>query len=147
MSQTKFKLGAPPRNFAKTIELVQHDGNVIEIAFSLIYRTRTGLAELMDHKFSEQQAAVKAAALPPADQDAETEVAAEVEAKPISVAEIVRKNDGELADWVMRLVDGWDLDEPFNKVNLLKLEDQFPGTMGLIDAAYNKAVMERRVKN
>ncbi|MGV7210502.1 phage tail assembly chaperone [Oxalobacteraceae bacterium A2-2] len=147
----KFKLGATPKNFQKNVEVVLHDGSVAKIAFTYTYRNRIELAELLDEKFAADSAKAKAAK-EQAEAAAEAalnaaEAGEKIDAPLPSVAELVRKDAEERAEFTLRLAEGWDLDEPFTKEKLVELEYRFPGTLGLIEMTYRKAVMEHRAKN
>lgn len=141
----KVKLGSNPKNFTKKVEIVLLDGSAGEIEINYRYRTRSQFAALLDEGIAANMASTKEVQKQ-ADARAESSSDAAVSKVP-TVAEIYAAADGGLADFVMKIADGWDLDDEFNKASLLRLEDENPGALQAISDIYRSAVAEARAKN
>ncbi len=131
---SKVKLGTRPKNFKHTIEVQLHEGQSGTIQVSYIYRTRKEFGAFVDELLGAvpTQAAVA--------------VSAEV-AKKYSLAADLAKSIDTQADYIMRIADGWDLDEPFSRTSVLTLCDELPGAAVAIIEHYRNAVSEGRLGN
>ena len=134
MTTQKVKLGNAPKNFKKPVSIVLLSGLLADIEMSFIYRTRSEFAALVDEKIAADMAADTAA-------DSQTSVPAK------TVADWFKEVDEGGAKFVLKIADGWDLDDPFNEKSLLQLEDENPGALTAIAAKYRQSVAEARVKN
>ena len=133
MATQKVKLGNVPKNFKKPVEIVTLDGSVAAIEISYIYRTRSQFAALVDEGIAD---GVAKSVTDPAEPVAER-----------TTADWYRRVDEGGVDLVLKVADGWDLDNPFNEKSLLQLEDENPGSLQAIATIYRQAVAEARVKN
>lgn len=129
---SKITLGSRPKNFKKTLQVPLHEGESGSIEVSYVYRTRKEFGAFVD----ELLAAVPAAAAAVAD-----------EGQKYSLAAVLSKNVDTQADYIMRIVDGWNLDVPFSRANVLKLCDELPGASEAIIDSYRNAVSEGRLGN
>ncbi|MDC8756262.1 phage tail assembly chaperone [Janthinobacterium fluminis] len=127
----KLKLGSTPKSFLKSVEIVMLDGSVETIEISYQYRTRSQFAALVDARIA--SAAAPAVADSPAPEK--------------TVAEWFRLADEGAVEFVLKIADGWDLEDPFIEKSLLQLEDENPGALAAIATAYRQAVAEVRTKN
>jgi hypothetical protein len=132
-------LGKNPKNFKKSVDIVLLSGKVAPLSITYKYRTRKQFAALVD----ETVAAGKAA--PDADGDAVEQKSPA--AAPPSVTELFEMIDKGGVEWVLKIAEGWDLDDEFNEENLLMLEDENPGSLTAIASVYRLAVAEARTKN
>jgi hypothetical protein len=136
MATPKVKLGNAPKSFKKPVAIVLLSGVTADIEMNFIYRTRSEFAALVDEKIASDIAAENAVL-------GESESAAPAK----TVADWFKEADQGGAKFVLKIADGWDLDDPFNEKSLLQLEDENPGALAAIAAKYRQSVAETRVKN
>lgn len=147
MANKKVKLGGKPKNFKKTVEIVLENGEPADIEISFIYRTRKEYAALLDEKIAAakaESAAAEAARKAAADAAGE---GVEPEDQTKSVVDLFDEVDKAAAQFVLKIANGWDLDDPFTEASLLQLEGENPGSLQAITIAYARVVAEARVKN
>lgn len=139
----KFKFGTAPKNFSRAVPIQTIDGEA-EIEFSFIYRTRADFAALVDENM--RLATEKALTEESAKSKAKR---AKVDGEPgiTTVAQSYAEVDKYSAEFILKIADGWDLDDPFNIESLLRLENENPGSMSAIGTTYRQAVAEARTKN
>lgn len=130
-TKSKFKFGTPPKSFKKNVEIVMLDGTTAAIEFSFKYRTRKQFAELADENMASVIADQKAAG----------------EVQERTVVEWYGIADTHSVAHVLKIVDGWDLEDELNEKTLTKLEDEYPGSLSAIATVYRQAVAEARAKN
>lgn len=135
MANDKVKLGNKPKTFEKLVGIVLLSGVIADILVTFKYRTRKEFAQL----FTTPAADGGAAAAPNA--------VAEAPAAPKSVEDYFAEHDQSNADFVLKIAEGWDLDDKFGEEKLLQLEDENPGALAEIALVYRHAVGEARVKN
>ena len=135
---SKVKLGTRPKNFKATIQVPLHEGQAGTIQVSYIYRSRKEFGAFVDELLA---AVPKQAAAAVAD---ESSAAA---AEKYSLAADLGKSIDTQADYIMRIADGWDLDEPFNRQSVYTLCDELPGAAVAIIEHYRNAVSEGRLGN
>jgi hypothetical protein len=152
----KVTLGKAPKSFKKVVDIVTLSGALDQIEVNYIYRTRSQFADLIDEKLSSAEAAAKAAlsaseatdaAADSAKHTVGTAVAEEPKPAALKISDYYAKTDQAGADFVLKIADGWDLDDPFNEKTLRQLEDENPGALAAITAMYRQSVAEARVKN
>lgn len=138
----KIKLGSRPKSFARVIKFPMVEGGegCMEVQFR--YRTRSELAALTD----EIQSAAKALA------DAEIEKMQQridngdsVEALKQTV--VLDRDLSLQVDYVMQVVDGWNLDEKFERNAVEQLANELPAAIAAIIENYRKAINEGRLGN
>ena len=129
----KIKLGSRPKNFKRTIKVPMPEGGEGTIEVSYIYRTRTQFGEFVDGLI--ETAGVK----PPASQ-------ADEDVK-FSLAEAMERTRETNADYIMKIVDGWNLEEDFTRANVEQLCDELPGAALAIMDQYRQAITEGRLGN
>ncbi len=135
---SKVKLGSRPKHFKATIQVPLHEGQAGTIQVSYIYRTRKEFGAFVDELLA---AVPKQAAAAVADE------AAAAPAGKYSLAADLGKSIDTQADYIMRIADGWDLDEPFNRLSVYTLCDELPGAAVAIIEHYRNAVSEGRLGN
>ncbi len=136
MSTAKVKLGNAPKSFKKPVSIVLLSGLLADIEMSFMYRTRSEFAALVDEKIAADAAV-----------DGQLATADQPSAPAKTVADWFKEVDEGGAKFVLKIADGWDLDDPFNEKSLLQLEDENPGALAAIAAKYRQSVAEARVKN
>ena len=128
MANTKVKLGNKPKTFEKAVEIVLLDESIADILIKFKYRTRSEFAALFNPE-----------PVGPVESDA-----------PIvqkTVVDWFKEADESNAEFVLKIAEGWDLDDKFCQESLLQLEDENPGALAAIALTYRKSVGEARVKN
>jgi hypothetical protein len=144
----KVKLGNAPKNFKKVVEIVLLSGVIGEIEMSFIYRTRKQFAELVDERMAAAAEVEKAEAEKQNELEAAGAAGAvPAVAKPKTVLDWFNEADEGNAAYVLKIADGWDLDDPFTEKSLLQLENENPGALNAIATVYRTAVAEARTKN
>lgn len=125
----KIKLGSTPKSFKRTVTVDMLDGTKGTIECDFKYRTRTEFGAFLDSIFKE-------AGVKPAD-----------ESDKVAIADLMAKTRDTNADYLLRVLDGWNLDDELNRDNLQQLCDEFPGVANSIMEIYRSAVTEGRAKN
>ncbi len=126
----RIKLGATPKSFKRTVTVDLLDGTKGSIECDFIYRTRTEFGQFLDEIFKD--AGVKPAAS---------------EDEKVVIEEVMERTRDTNADYLLRVLQGWNLDEELNKANLQQLCDEFPGVANAIMESYRTSVSEGRTKN
>lgn len=126
---SRIKLGARPKNFKRKLDvsLPENEAGTIEVSY--IYRTRTEFGAFVDELMG---AAPKTEA---------------IDAASFSLAKIMAGNVDRQADYIMRMIDGWDIDQPFDRTHVRQLCDELPGIASQIIESYRLAVSEGRLGN
>lgn len=128
----KVVLGAAPKTFKKKLSVALLDGSIGEITLTYKYRTRAQFAEFVDTIF-------QAAGVTPADQT-DDEV-------KFSLAQALGKATESNADYILQIVEDWDLDTKFSRVSVAQLCDELPGVAMSIIETYRQACVEGRLGN
>lgn len=124
----KIKLGARPETFKHIVKFPMLDGSEGAIEVEYIYRTRKEFGVFVDEVF----AAAKEE---------------RPEGEEFSWAALMEKTSGANAEYVMKAVKGWNLDEPFTKLNVQQLADELPAAVTAIMDAYREAITQGRLGN
>jgi hypothetical protein len=125
------KLGNRPKSFPRTVKFKDIDGTELSIPVSYRYRTRKEFGEFHD-------------ALPDYP---------ELEGKTVdgkttySVEDVLEKRSDWNANQIMQILDGWSLDEEFNRDNVKQLCDEMPACASAIIQEYQAAIVEGRLGN
>lgn len=123
----KIKLGNRPKSFKKSVSFPMLDGTTGVIEVSYKYRTRTEFGQFID-------ALMEAAGKTPS-------------SDKFSMADLMEKTAGANADYIMQVVDGWDVDAEFTRENVQQLSDEVPAAVTAIMDGYRAAVTEGRLGN
>lgn len=130
----KITLGKSPKSFKSKVTFPLPGGETGSIEASYIYRTRREFGELIDELFGAQQEAQA-----PVDSAAP---------EPFSMAKTMDKTVEANADYLVRIMDGWDIDgTPFNRANAMQLCDELPGAAMALIEGYRSAITEGRLGN
>lgn len=127
------KLGSRPKHFPATVTIAMHEGGEGKFTVQFVYRTRTEFGAFVDELVS--AAGVK----PPASQS-EADV-------QYSLRQAMESTRDTNADYIMKIVAGWDLDEPFNRQAVQQLCDELPGAAFALIDKYRAAITEGRLGN
>ena len=125
----RIQLGKTPKSFKRNVTVDMLDGTKGSIECSYRYRTRTEFGKFLDSIFAD-------AGVKPTDSD-----------EKVVIAEVMAKTRDTNADYLIQVLDGWNLDEELNKENLQQLCDEFPGVSNSIMETYRVAVTEGRLGN
>ena len=120
----KIKLGSRPASFSKVVKFPMLDGTEGAIKVDFKYRTRSEFGKFVDE-------AVEANAEPDA-----------VVGNPKSYLFAIVG-----AEYILKIANGWDLDDEFNLDNALKLCDELPAAATAIMQTYRAAIVEGRLGN
>ena len=127
----KITLGKRPKSFPKTVKFTDVDGTEMAAPVIYKYRTRKEYGAFID-------ALNEAAGLVPAPG---------ADGEKVTMTMLLEKSDGSNIDYLMQVLDGWSLDEPFDRANVQQLVDEFPGAANAIMEAYRAAIVEGRLGN
>lgn len=138
----KIILGQRPKSFEHTVSFLQLDGTPGSIGLTYKYRTRPEFAAFADELRAEIAAA----------HAAELEALKALVAKGGAVAdmtqaEILDRETKTNVSYIMRCVDGWNLDVPFDEAAVRQLADEVPAAIPEIIAAYRDAITTGRLGN
>lgn len=122
-------LGKPPVSFKHTVKFPMLDGTTGEIAVTYKYRTRTEYGQFTD----------KIAA------DAGVEKPAKTD--KFSLEKLLAKTNGHNADYLMQIVEAWDIDAELSRDAAQQLADEQPAAVLEIIEAYRIAINEGRLGN
>lgn len=123
----KIKLGNRPKHFKRIITVPLPEGESGTVEVSYIYRTRTEFGAFVDTLFA-------AAGVQPASQ-------ADEDVK-FSLQVALEKTRDQNADYILKIADGWNLDQEFCRANVVQLCDELPGAAMAIINTYREAVTE-----
>jgi hypothetical protein len=126
----KITLGNRPKHFKRVVKFQMLDGTTGNIEVTYIYRTRKEFGDLVDDlvKAAGQQAQ-------PADDGT------------FSMRDLMEKTAGANANYIMQVIDGWNLDEDFSEASVQQLADELPGAALAIMETYRAACTEGRLGN
>lgn len=125
----KITLGKRPTTFKKNVSFPMLDGTTGTIEVSYVYRTRKEFGIFID----ELMAAAGEAKKP--------------DDEKFSMAELMEKTAGSNADYVLKVIKGWNLDEELTHDNVQQLADELPAAVNSIMETYRIAVTEGRLGN
>jgi hypothetical protein len=128
----KIILGKRPKSFKRTLKVALPEGEEGSIELSFRYRTRTEYGSFVD-------ALLQAAKVTPASAAAE-----DVEFSLAQALELTRDTN---ADYIMQIVDGWNLDVDFSRAAVVQMCDELPGVALAIINDYRAAITEGRLGN
>ena len=125
----KIVLGKRPAEFKRTVTFPMLDGSTGSIEIKYRYRTRKEFGLFIDELMGAAGDAKK-----PSDDK-------------FSMAELMEKTAGSNADYVLKVVNGWGLDEELTHDNVQQLADELPAAVNAIMETYRVAVTEGRLGN
>lgn len=122
-------LGKAPKNFKKLVRVPMLDGTEGTIDCLFKYRTVTAYGELIDGLSTE--AGVKV----------------DTSAGDFSLKAVFERTRDKNGEFLVKVLDGWNLDEEFTQANAQQLCDELPGAASAIFEAYRAAIVEGRLGN
>ena len=129
----KIVLGKRPKSFKHIVSVQMPEGGTGTMEVSYVYRTRSEFGAFVDEVLA-------AANVPPPASQAEDDVV-------FSLRQALEKTRDTNADYILRIVDGWNLDEPFSRDAVVRMCDELPGAaLGIIND-YRAAITEGRLGN
>ncbi len=137
----KIVLGKRPETFKRIVSVPMLDGSKGTIECTFRYRTRKEFGQLVDEIRTEAEKAGSqaAAAAAAADEGAE--------AKRWSLHDHFDKLVGTNAEYLLKILVSWNLDEELNQGVLEQLADELPAAFEAIVAAYRDAIVEGKLGN
>lgn len=126
---TKVKLGARPKSFKHviTFNLVEGGKGSIECVYK--YRTRKEFGAFVDSVMESAGATQKP------------------DGEKFSMSELMERTAGANADYILDVLEGWNLDEELSRENVQQLADEFPAAATAIMEAYRGACIDGRLGN
>jgi hypothetical protein len=128
----KIVLGKRPKNFKHTVKFPLLEGGEGAIECVYKYRTRSEFGEFID-------GVLEAAKMEPQTGD-DGQVR-------LSMKELMDKTAGANADYIMQVLDGWDVDAELTRANVQQLADELPAAAAAIMEGYRSACTEGRLGN
>lgn len=128
----KIKLGARPVNFSRTVTFPLPEGGEGAIQCLFRYRTKQQFGEFVDAfvaRGRQKMAATQA-----------------IESEPTNTgfqASLIEAN----AEYLLEILDGWDLEDALSLASLKQLADEVPGAVSAIIDTYRAASVEGRLGN
>lgn len=124
----KITLGKRPANFKRLVSFTMLDGSVGNIEVTFKYRTRSEFGAFID---SMLEAAGKT---PSAEGD-------------FKMKELMSKTVEANADYLLQVVEGWNLEYEFGRDTAQQLCDEVPAAANAIMESYRAAIIEGRLGN
>lgn len=143
----KTKLGNRPKNFSMTVKFKQLDGSEGSIEVSYKYRTRTEFGLFIDALMASAKAKEKTSDKAQSAEELTPTGDQSPGAPQFSMAEIMEKTAGSNADYILDVIDGWNLDEDLNHDTAFQLADELPAAALAIMETYRVAITEGRLGN
>lgn len=134
----KIVLGKRPKDFKRTISVQMLDGTTGTIECTFKYRTKREYGEFIDGITEAGRAAEKAKEVAKVEGE---------EAKPFSLAEYLEKSVDAGSDYILKIVESWNLDVELSKESVEDLANEYPGAAAAIIETYRTAVLEGRLGN
>lgn len=125
----KIKLGDRPKHFKKTVSFPMLDGTTGEIEITYKYRTRTEFGQFIDRIIEASGAKEKSS-----DEN-------------FSMAKLMEKTADANADYILDVVDAWNLESDLTRSNVQQLSDEVPAAAAQIMETYRLACTEGRLGN
>lgn len=131
----KIVLGKRPEHFNLPVTINLLEGGTATINLKAKTRSRTEFSALQDEVAEAARGRVEAA-------KADTEGD-----KTPKWSDLVGRSIDADAGFIVKLADGWDLDDDFTKENVMQLIDTFGGAAQKIVDGYQAAIVEGRLGN
>lgn len=125
----KIKLGDRPKNFKKVVTFPMLDGTTGEIEVNYKYRSRTDFGKFIDRIIEASGSKEKATD------------------ETFSMARVMEKTADSNADYILDVIDEWNLDSDLTRSNVQQLCDEVPAAANQIMETYRLACTEGRLGN
>lgn len=122
----KFSLASAPKTFKRKVTIMLLDDTTADIELTFKYKTRSEYAKLLDEVMKADK---------------------HDEEKTETAVDIFKRLGAGTADFLIKIVEAWDLDDEFNKANVADLIDKFPAAANEITETYRVAILEGKTKN
>ena len=124
----KFKFGAPPKTFKRTVKFTSVDGvnETLDVTFHFRSRKEYGVF------FDSMRSAAKNKGLDKED---------------VSMTDVMEILVGNSGEFMLQAIDSWELEDELSEANLDRLADQFPGVAAEIMEVYKVACLEGKPGN
>ena len=136
----KFNMGNVPTTYKREVLIPLHGGGEASMSVDFKYRSRSDYAKFVDEIIAD--AVAKDEVKTPVGVDENSE-----EAKQITMQAIVSAQNDNAVEAMLKIADGWDLAEKFNKASLTEMQDKFPNAFVAINEAYRLSSVDGRLKN
>jgi len=125
----KITLGQKPKAFKRQVSFPMLDGTTGQIEMTFRYRTRSEFGTFIDEMLA----------------DAGREKTPNPD--DFSMHDLMSKTAEANADYVIKVAEGWDLQDEFTRANVVQLSDEVPAAVLSIMEAYKTAITEGRLGN
>lgn len=144
----KIVLGKRPQNFRKTVTFTDLDGTEVALEALYRYRTLTEFGTFIDSWASDAEQKIEAERAARDAKRREAKERGDEYVEPVLTNEEIRANQAKAnADYLMHILDGWNLDVPFSAEAVLQLCDEMPGAASQLINDYRLAITEGRLGN
>lgn len=126
----KIVLGARPKNFKRTISFPMLDGTTGSMEVTYKYRTRKEFGVFIDSIL-----------------EAAGEKTGQSEDEKFSMAKLMEMTAGKNAEYVLQVVESWNLDADLSRESVEQLADELPAAVNTIMETYRLAITEGRLGN
>jgi hypothetical protein len=144
----KIVLGKRPANFKKTVTFTDLDGTEGALEALYKYRTVREFGAFIDEWAKEAEQKMEAEKAAREAKRREAKERGEEYVEPILTNEEIRANQAAAnADYLMHILEGWNLDVPFSAEAVLQLCDEMPAAASQLIHDYRLAITEGRLGN
>ncbi len=126
----KITLGKRPANFKRTLSFPMLDGTTGSMEVTYKYRTRKEFGVFIDGIL-----------------EAAGEKGGPAEDEKFSMAKLMEKTAGTNADYVLQVIEGWNLDVELTRNAIEQLADEIPAAVNTVMETYRLAITEGRLGN
>ena len=126
---SKIKLGNRPKSFKRVVTFDMLEGGKGSIECTFRYRTRSEFGVFID-KLMEAAGAKQ-----------------QPDGDKFSMADLMEKTAGQNAEYILDVLESWNLDEDLTKPNVQQLADELPAAAAAIMEQYRTACVEGRLGN
>ncbi len=144
VEKAKVRLGVRPAQVVRVVEVSLPDGSPAAVEVKYRYRTRSEFGALLDQRIADARAADAAAAQARAESAGADGASA---ADPYSEAAHQQRVRDAMAQHILDIAQGWNLDVPFGPDAVAQLCDELPGAAQAIIDTYRAAIIEGRRGN
>jgi len=127
----KITLGTRPKNFKHVVEVPLHEGTTGRIEVLYRYRTRDEFGKFIDQVLADAQVPR------PTDEDA----------LGAAMQQAMSDMNGRNAQYLLQVLDGWDLDVDLNLAHVQQLCNEMPAAAARLMEDYRLACVEGRLGN
>lgn len=125
----KIVLGKRPKSFKSVVTCKTPEGENLSIECVYTYRTKKEFGALADEMFN-----------------GDKPKRSEEEARA-SMTEALASSIDLQREWIMKIMEGWNLDVEFSRESVEQLCDEFPAHAMEIVSRYREAILEGRLGN